>query len=120
MAEAENFFAHLGFALPPFAFWSPREFRSQADEVAAIIAARMGWDITDYGQGDFARLGLVLFALRNGPSGDLRTGDAMAYAEMINLAPRPDQPDAHPPGQGRGHHQSRRRPALRLGRLGRV
>jgi D-lyxose ketol-isomerase len=50
----------------------------------------MGWDITDYGQGDFDRLGLFLFTLRNGLLSDLRRGGGMCYAEKL-LISRQDQ-----------------------------
>jgi hypothetical protein len=90
MAEAEDFMAGFGFVLPPFARWSATEFRARRHEAGRIIAARMGWDITDYGQGDFDRLGLFLFTLRNGDLADLRRGQGMAYAEKL-LISRQDQ-----------------------------
>ncbi len=34
----------------------------------AIIDARLGWDITDYGLGRFDEEGLFLFTVRNGMS----------------------------------------------------
>ncbi len=90
MAEAEGFIARFGFALPPFAWWSPDEFRARRAAAARVIAARMGWDITDYGQGRFDRLGLFLFTLRNGELADLTAGRGMCYAEKL-LISRQDQ-----------------------------
>jgi len=58
MAEAAELIGKAGFHLPPFAHWSPEEFRARA--TPAIREGRLGWDITDYGQGDFDRLGLFL------------------------------------------------------------
>lgn len=55
-----------GFRLPPFADYAPQAW--QAAERAAeaeILAARLGWDVTDFNLGDFARKGLTLFTLRN-------------------------------------------------------
>lgn len=46
----------------------------------------MGWDITDYGQGDFDRLGLFLFTLRNGRLADLAGGRGMVYAEKLLIS----------------------------------
>ena len=62
---AEAFLATHGVALPPFATWTPRDFRSQPD-VAGILAPRLGWDVTDFGTGDFSSFGLTLLTLRNG------------------------------------------------------
>jgi hypothetical protein len=46
----------------------------------------MGWDITDYGQGDFEKLGLFLFTLRNGRLSDLQAGGGMCYAEKLLIS----------------------------------
>ncbi len=89
MAEAEELIAAHGFVLPPFAWWSPEEFRRWAPGTR-VAEARMGWDITDYGQGRFDDLGLFLFTLRNGRLDDLRSGGGMAYAEKL-LISRQDQ-----------------------------
>lgn len=90
MAEADAMIRRFGFALPPFAYWTPQEMQARKSQSAALIDARMGWDITDYGQGDFDRLGLFLFTLRNGRLEDLRRGGGMCYAEKL-LISRQDQ-----------------------------
>ena len=90
MAEAEEMIRHYGFTLPPFAYWTPEEFKARKDVARAVIDGRMGWDITDYGQGDFDRLGLFLFTLRNGRLSDLQRGGGMCYAEKL-LISRQDQ-----------------------------
>lgn len=87
-AGAEMILRH-GFVLPPFAAWSPEEFVARKD-AGAIVEARLGWDITDYGQGRFDELGLFLFTLRNGRLADLRRGGGMCYAEKL-LISRQDQ-----------------------------
>ena len=89
MVEADDFIRSFGFVLPPFAYWTPDEFRRRTDS-ARIVESRMGWDITDYGQGDFDVLGLFLFTLRNGQLADLRRGGGMCYAEKL-LISRQDQ-----------------------------
>ena len=92
MAAADEMIRAHGFTLPPFAYWTPEEFRARvADGSARRIAdARMGWDITDYGQGDFDARGLFLFTLRNGSLADLERGRGMVYAEKL-LISRQDQ-----------------------------
>lgn len=89
MQDAAEMIARHGFVLPPFAAWSPDDFRARAPGTR-IAQARMGWDITDYGQGDFDRMGLFLFTLRNGVLDDLRRGGGMCYAEKL-LISRQDQ-----------------------------
>ncbi|HMO08174.1 MAG TPA: D-lyxose/D-mannose family sugar isomerase [Paracoccaceae bacterium] len=87
MSGAADLIARHGFVLPPFALWTPEEFRARAPGTR-IADARMGWDITDYGQGDFDAMGLFLFTLRNGRLSDLTAGRGMAYAEKLLISRR--------------------------------
>lgn len=86
MAEADAMIRHYGFVLPPFARWSPDEFKARKDVAKNVIDARCGWDITDYGRGDYDRLGLFLFTLRNGRLADLQRGGGMCYAEKLLIS----------------------------------
>ena len=86
MRDADAFMKRHGFVLPPFAYWSPDEFRAQAGP--GILDARLGWDITDYGAGRFDEMGLFLFTLRNGSLDDLRAGGGMCYAEKLLISRR--------------------------------
>jgi D-lyxose ketol-isomerase len=86
MAEAEDMIRSHGFALPPFARWTPSEFVANKDRAGAIVSARLGWDITDFGQGRFDALGLFLFTLRNGRLADLHRGGGMVYAEKLLIS----------------------------------
>ena len=86
MQDADAFMRRHGFVMPPFAYWSPDEFRERAGP--RITEARLGWDITDYGEGRFDELGLFLFTLRNGSLEDLRAGRGMCYAEKLLISRR--------------------------------
>lgn len=88
MAEAAKMIRSFGFVLPPFAWWTPEDFRERAGAAEGIIRAGLGWDITDYGQGRFDELGLFLFTLRNGDLADLRAGQGMCYAEKLLISRR--------------------------------
>ena len=88
LARGDAFFRSFGYVLPPFAYWSPDEMR--APEASMIVERGMGWDITDYGQGNFDELGLFLFTVRNGDPADLGSGSGMLYAEKIMIS-RKDQ-----------------------------
>jgi len=88
--EAEAFITSFGYALPPFASWTPQQMQDQREQIDGIVDARLGWDITDYGQGRFDELGLFLFTVRNGRPADLQSGRGMLYAEKIMIS-RKDQ-----------------------------
>ena len=90
LAQADDMIRSYGFTLPPFAYWSPGEFKTRRTEARALIDARCGWDITDYGAGRFDEMGLFLFTLRNGLLDDLKRGGGMCYAEKL-LISRQDQ-----------------------------
>lgn len=90
MAQADDMMRRYGFSLPPFAYWTPEEFKTNALAARHVIDARCGWDITDYGAGDFDKMGLFLFTLRNGLQSDLIAGGGMCYAEKL-LISRQDQ-----------------------------
>jgi D-lyxose ketol-isomerase len=88
MQGADTFMRSFGFLLPPFAYWSVDEFRRQKVKAKTVISSRLGWDITDYGAGDFEALGLFLFTLRNGDAANLATGRGKLYAEKIMISRR--------------------------------
>ncbi len=86
MAEADAMMRHHGVSLPPFAYWTPQEFVAKKDIARSVIDARNGWDITDYGDGDYDKMGLFLFTLRNGRQEDLARGGGMCYAEKLLIS----------------------------------
>lgn len=86
MAEADAMIRSHGFVLPPFAGWSPDEFKARREEARNVIDARCGWDITDYGAGRYDEMGLFLFTLRNGRLADLQRGGGMCYAEKLLIS----------------------------------
>jgi hypothetical protein len=86
IAEADEFIRSFGFALPPFAYWTPEEMKARRADIDGIVSGRLGWDITDYGQGRYDQLGLFLFTLRNGRLADLQQGRGMCYAEKLLIS----------------------------------
>jgi D-lyxose ketol-isomerase len=81
-----DFFSRMNFLLPPFAHWSPDDWRARGPECAEIARLGLGWDITDFGRGRFDEFGLVLFTLRNGELGGETGHAAKPYAEKIMIA----------------------------------
>ncbi|SFZ85846.1 hypothetical protein SAMN02983003_3018 [Devosia enhydra] len=86
MRESDAFIRSFGYVLPPFAYWSPAEFRARKDDAQMIIKANLGWDISDYGLGEFDKTGLFLFTVRNGNAADLDKGRGMLYAEKAMIS----------------------------------
>ncbi|MEL7462118.1 MAG: D-lyxose/D-mannose family sugar isomerase [Pseudomonadota bacterium] len=86
MADADAMIRRHGFALPPFAYWTPDEMKTQTSQARHVIDARCGWDITDYGAGRYDEMGLFLFTLRNGLLSDLQAGGGMCYAEKLLIS----------------------------------
>ncbi|MBI4025899.1 MAG: D-lyxose/D-mannose family sugar isomerase [Verrucomicrobia bacterium] len=75
--------------LPPFAYWSPADWKKKGAECDEIRQCRLGWDITDFGAGDFEKMGLVVFTVRNGHR-TLAPYTGKTYCEKI-LIVREDQ-----------------------------
>ncbi|WP_296425171.1 D-lyxose/D-mannose family sugar isomerase [Yoonia sp.] len=95
MAQADQMIRSYGFVLPPWAYWTPAEFQARASAAKAVIDARCGWDITDYGAGRYDSMGLFLFTLRNGRLADLRRGGGMCYAEKLLISKQDQMSPMH-------------------------
>ncbi|MEN8156285.1 MAG: D-lyxose/D-mannose family sugar isomerase [Bacteroidota bacterium] len=76
-----DFFNEMNFKLPPWAYWTPEEWKGKYESCSEIVDNMHGWDLTDFGSGDFHQRGLILFTLRNGNAGK----DKKIYAEKIMI-----------------------------------
>ena len=77
--EALDFLAEHRFPLPEWATWTPPMWNRHGEECREIRDNALGWDVTDFGKGNFSREGLTLFTIRNGnPARDRKT-----YCEKI-------------------------------------
>ena len=83
LLEAEAFIASHRFHLPPFAAWTPEDWAGKGLEAREIAERGLGWDVTDFGSGDYAKLGLFLFTVRNGALENLERGLGKVYAEKL-------------------------------------
>ena len=81
--SADAFMKQHGFHLPPFAYWTPQAWQSKGPEVSEIVANNLGWDITDFGSGNYDKVGLFLFTIRNGSLHNLKSGRGKTYAEKV-------------------------------------
>lgn len=86
--SGDEFIRSFGYSMPPFAAWSLDQWRARQNECEEIFRSRLGWDITDYGKGEYETTGLFLFTVRNGDAADLGRGQGMLYAEKIMISKR--------------------------------
>jgi len=81
--EGEAFVRQHDFALPPFAHWSPEDWKTKGPEAREIAEHGLGWDVTDFGLGEYQNKGVLLFTLRNGALENLRSLKGKTYCEKI-------------------------------------
>ena len=82
LRELEQAAIQHGFTLPPFCNFTPEEWAEKGHEYDEIRDNMLGWDITDYGLGDFDKVGFSLITLR---TGNLKMRDkyTKTYAEKL-------------------------------------
>ncbi len=81
MRDAKDFLEEMKWKLPPFAYWTPEEWETKGEEYNEIRDNMLGWDITDFGFGDFHKIGLFMFTIRNGNFSDEKY--IKPYAEKL-------------------------------------
>ena len=84
MKKAVIFLQAQNFHMPKFAYWKVSDWKSKGKEIQEIIDNKLGWDITDYGSGDFLRKGLIHFTIRNGNPKTYRSG-GKPYCEKVMI-----------------------------------
>lgn len=89
--KADAFLASKQFILPEWANWSVEDWKKRKNDVSYITERMLGWDITDFGSGDFKSRGLFLFTLRNGKYGV----DKKPYAEKIMIVEENQETPMH-------------------------
>ncbi len=66
LREMEGMLEQYRFSLPPFCHFTPSDWVNKGHEYDEVRDNMLGWDITDYGLGDFDKIGFSLITLRNG------------------------------------------------------
>lgn len=82
--DAIIFFDNHQFKLPPWAYFKPAEWKNKSKDYAEVIDNNLGWDLTDFGSGNFKEKGLLLFTIRNGNIKNPQS--KKPYAEKIMIA----------------------------------
>jgi D-lyxose ketol-isomerase len=91
LLKAKAFMAEKQFILPPWAYWSLDDWKNNKLDTDEIIDNMLGWDITDFGSGDFYQRGLFLFTIRNGKLNK----DRKPYAEKIMIVEENQETPMH-------------------------
>lgn len=60
--------------LPLYAYWDMETWKAHRTELDTVKRVMLGWDITDFGTGDFSTVGAVLYTVRNGDMNDANVG----------------------------------------------
>jgi D-lyxose ketol-isomerase len=85
--NAKEILTKSNIALPPLASWSPEDWTGKGHECDEIRDCMLGWDITDFGSGNFAKIGLVVFTVRNGHTTLNAYGDKTYCEKVIIMRP---------------------------------
>ena len=82
LREMEAMLNEYKINLPPFCHFTPENWQEKGHDYDEVRDNMLGWDITDYGLGDFDKVGFSLITLRNG---NLAMQDkyAKTYAEKL-------------------------------------
>ena len=72
----------ISFKVPPFCHIKAEDWKDLGHEYDEIRDRMLGWDVTDFGSGDFFKVGLQLVCMRNGEFGNPNT---KTYAEKIMM-----------------------------------
>lgn len=91
LKNAKVFMAEKQFLLPPWAFWSVDDWKKNKDTATEVTENMLGWDITDFGSGNFYNRGLFLFTIRNGKI----NVDKKPYAEKIMIVEEEQETPMH-------------------------
>jgi len=80
--EMEQMIKDHGFEIPPFCKWTLADWEDKNHEYDEIRDNMLGWDITDYGLGDFEKTGFSLITIRNGNQ-QMKDEYPKPYAEKL-------------------------------------
>lgn len=81
LQEMEKMIQAYHVALPPFCDFTPDDWKSKGSEYDEVRDNMLGWDITDFGLGQFEKIGFSLITLRNG---NMKNSEYVkSYAEKL-------------------------------------
>ena len=81
LKDMEAMINECRFKLPPFCDFTPEQWQEIGAEYDEIRDNMLGWDITDFGLGNFDKIGFSLITIRNGNIKDPKY--TKTYAEKL-------------------------------------
>lgn len=84
LRDAIEFIRSNHWALPPYAYWNMQDWESKGEEYQEIFDTMLGWDITDFGSGNYYDIGLLMFTIRNGSFDNVQY--EKPYAEKLLIS----------------------------------
>ncbi len=78
--QAKEMMKEYHWVLPTWAYWSVQDYKNNPKIRDYLKLHQMGWDVTDFGWGNFDQQGIALFCIRNGVQGDIND---KPYAEKL-------------------------------------
>lgn len=80
---AEDLLNRNNIHLPDTASYAPEKWQAIKADAQTVFQTMLGWDVSDFGAGDFDRIGAVLYTVRNGLMG--QEGVGVPYCEKYIL-----------------------------------
>jgi len=80
ISKAKDMINRYSWELPKWGYWSKEEYNKNTNLKNYLKNHQMGWDVTDFGKGEFEKKGITLFCIRNGIQGN---NDDKPYAEKL-------------------------------------
>ena len=65
ISEAKDMIDRYSWVLPKCGYWSKEEYNNNPDLKNYLKNHQRGWDVTDFGKGEFEKKGITLFCIRN-------------------------------------------------------
>ena len=91
LRDARDIMRQYHWSLPIWADWTLEDWKKNKGICRRLFEHNLGWDITDFGSGNFSRRGLFLFTLRNGSP----DGSGRSYAEKIMVVGEDQETPLH-------------------------
>lgn len=64
--DSIRFLDQMSFNVPAWVRWTCADWKGHGAEAQEIVDNYLGWDLTDFGTGDFKTCGLIMLTIRNG------------------------------------------------------
>ena len=80
ISRAKQMLDKYSWTLPIWGYWTQKEYDQNPEIKKYCKEHQMGWDVTDFGLGQFDTMGITLFCIRNGIQGN---NNDKPYAEKL-------------------------------------